>query len=915
MKKQLFNALLVCLMAMPSISARADVEGQSTEGKDFWVTFLQGDADDSGSTDGGALKRFKLSLSFSARDTATVTISNSYYGYDTIVKVAANELKAVAIFDGISTGSRIRNSNTDYSKTSVANGNAKYCYSYHPEMIDSCVLHVTSTSPISLFASNYKAATFDATNILPTTALQDQYMVQCYTPSDHGGDNSSQGSHFAIVATEDNTVAEYILTANTYSNHKKGDTIRTDVMKAGQVWYVWTGKGNTKGFGHGADLSGTSIKAYDATTMKAKKIAVFQGNPHTNIPFYKDLPNPPSKAIGERDHIFSQAMPLTTWGNTFVLTTSQLRDRDVIRVMAQEDGTEVYLNGDKKNPIHVFDFTKDTQQYWEFEIGVEGVSNGRVAANGDFFAGTSFLLETSCPAAVHEFMVSKKYGKNNVSNGDPAMLWINPIEQQIDQITFATYSSENGTTHHYSNVVTTADNVDFMELDGNPIGSEFKEVQKGSSYQYAQLDLGTVAGSHTLKGAPEKGFIAHVYGCTGNESYGYNAGGSAKPLTQYITINGERFRPGEENVICDDDDMIDFTCNPDYNYEKVEWHFGDGKDTTLTKAEVDKDSIVSHFYPNNGVYYGYVLIYRESSNMCIGVSAVDSVSFVVPIGNYRVDVKRQELPYCTKEGDEVDFTIYLENPDLVALSGDSVKISFNEAAKKDGFDEKAITIIGDTMLVVHLPKTAKNRTTYALHLHIGSKCKKSVVDKDLEFELQFDIPVLAQRYDNVLGVLRDSFPNQDLSDFVWFHDGDTVPNQNTSVLYLDEKDPKNSGEYNVCFTIKEEGKADYAYCSCPINFKAESKQHQFEVNPDSLIITANYEYKGDKVFVNANWNGETDIECYAQWINVKGDIYKDEKFNIPDGGCTIPVPAENGLYLLRVYTDGKSRSFKFFINH
>ena len=84
---------------------------------------------------------------------------------------------------------------------------------------------------------------------------------------------------------------------------------------------------------------------------------------------------------------------------------------------------------------------------------------------------------------------------------------------------------------------------------------------------------------------------------------------------------------------------------------------------------------------------------------------------------------------------------------------------------------------------------------------------------------------------------------------------------------------------------------------------------------DSLIITANYEYKENKIFVNANWGGKTDIECYAQWINTSGNVYQDLKFNLPDGGCTIPVPAEKGLYLLRVTTDGKSRSFKFIINH
>ena len=67
------------------------------------------------------------------------------------------------------------------------------------------------------------------------------------------------------------------------------------------------------------------------------------------------------------------------------------------------------------------------------------------------------------------------------------------------------------------------------------------------------------------------------------------------------------------------------------------------------------------------------------------------------------------------------------------------------------------------------------------------------------------------------------------------------------------------------------------------------------------------------VTYGADYNGKTDIECYAQWINASGKVYRDLTFNIPDGGCTIDTPAEPGLYLLRVCTDGKNRSFKFII--
>ena len=76
MKKQLFNALLCCLLAVPfgrTLAQSTVVEGQSTEGKDFWVTFMQADQDPNND--------LTLSLSISSREDCQVTISNPFSGY------------------------------------------------------------------------------------------------------------------------------------------------------------------------------------------------------------------------------------------------------------------------------------------------------------------------------------------------------------------------------------------------------------------------------------------------------------------------------------------------------------------------------------------------------------------------------------------------------------------------------------------------------------------------------------------------------------------------------------------------------------------------------------------------------------------------------------------------------------------
>ncbi len=886
--------LLICLLAMPTISTRADVidEGQSTEGKDFWVTFMQADQDPNND--------LTLSLSISSREDCQVIISNPFTNYSETISVTANVMEPVELYTG---NVLAQNARTAMETT------GKVCYAVNSEKVDTCALHVTATANISLFATNYKKATFDATNVLPTPSLLDEYIIQTYTPSDHDGANATQGSHFAIIAAEDNTIVDYCPTVLTktandsvniakakidfyegdssklserekyWLNYTVGDTLESPVLKAGQVYYVWTGKKDKDA----GDLSGTYVKARDG-----KKIAVFQGCPHTNIPYQKE----------QRDHIFSQAMPTQYWGNTFVLTASASRPVDIIRILALNDGTTVYINGDS---VYTFDFDTNLKHYWEFEIG----TNGAYGTNG------SCVVTTSCPCAAHLFMVSQRYHGDKNSNGDPAMLWVNPIEQQIDQVTFATYASKNGTTSHFVNVVT--DRPDLMTISGGATTPTmtFNPVSGSSTYYYAQVSLGNEATSYTLK-SNGSNFIAHVYGFTKNESYGYSAGGATVPLSQSIYINGEEFSPDKENKLCGKD-TVEFACKPDFLPDSIIWHFGDG--TPDVKLIQDTTTIVKHYFNGTQDFNASCSIYRNSSNVCVGQSAVTVIPIKVTIGRYSFSIGDPDIP-CPEGGVQAPGRIPYKS--TIDLTGDHVHIGFDSTALAAGFDSTKIGIT-PTNFLINIPAEAQSGVPYGITIDIESNCGDTTAT--MFFSLPVGNDVIDQRYSNVLGILKDhkDLKGMTLSEFQWYRKSDSTAiegqvSSNLNMYDLPVEQYKNDAFY-VCYTINK-GQADQRRsCACAKEFDPNSKEAQFDTNPDGIIISAYYEYGREKVFVNADWNGKTDIECYAQWINVKGDIYRDEKFNIPDGGCTIPVPAENGLYLLRVRTDGKSRSFKFFINH
>ncbi len=214
------------MIFVPFVGMKAQstvVDGQSTEGKDFWVTFMQADQDDNNS--------LQLSLSISSREDCQVTITNPFTGYSENVTVTANQMQLVELYNG-----NVLSNNARTAMTSTG----KVCYAVNSEKADTCALHVTSTANISLFATNYKKATFDATNVLPTASLLDEYIIQTYTPSDHGGTGSTQGSHFAVIAAEDNTVREprevpFDLASGERSRRDVHDRDRPDELLEGQV--------------------------------------------------------------------------------------------------------------------------------------------------------------------------------------------------------------------------------------------------------------------------------------------------------------------------------------------------------------------------------------------------------------------------------------------------------------------------------------------------------------------------------------------------------------------------------------------------------------------------------------------------------------------------------------------------------
>ena len=470
----LLSSMMVCFGA------------QTTEGTEFWATFLKNYTNRTGSSS------MTLTLIVSSRENAIVTIQNPQTGWQQSISVSANRVAEYVIPH-----------NQGYTD---AAGN-----------VQKRGLKITSTAPISLYASNYDDATYDASIVLPTPALGKDYIIQVF-------ENELYSKEFAIVATTNNTTITITPHARTTNGHVK-NVPYTITLNAGETYQVMSEDGNS-------DFSGTKVESN-------YPIAVFAGHQCINVP----TGNPWC------DHIVEQQMPTPMWGKQFALTKTSSMSGDRVMITAKEDNTIVKINGVQKTTL------KSLESY-----------TFRLTDNSAF-------VETSEPATCFLYIEG---ARANGMNGDPSSIHISPIEQRISELTFATFET-NRSRSHYVNIVTTNAGVASMTLDDRNISSYFQPLQGNNTLQYARVSI--THGTHTLRNSKD-GFIGHVYGLGRCESYAYTFGSATLILDGSILVDGEPHADMtyiEQRCF---KAPIHFAAHANVEYNSIHWDFGDGITST-----------------------------------------------------------------------------------------------------------------------------------------------------------------------------------------------------------------------------------------------------------------------------------------------------------------------------------------------
>lgn len=534
--RKLILIISMLVLIMPAIA-------QTTVGKDFWVTFLPNGENNPDSDDDNYEQ--PLSLVVTSQRACLGRVTNPNTNWSTTFEVQPRIATIVSI---------------------PTEGNYQdHCINLEED--SDCVLnhglHVVTNAPVSLYANNGGDGLADATCVLPTESLGNEYIIQT-CPSAQGA--MWPEPEFSIIAVENNTIVDINLTDKSAYGHD-ANTPFTVTLQAGQCYQIMC----STSYLTSRDLSGTHIKS-----RNGKPIAVFAGS---NVGGHI-LP-------GEEriwNHLYEQMMPVSSWGRQFVVTGAfGNNQKDVVRITSLNNFCEIKRNGVPVDTIHA-------RQSYEYVITSSTPHQ---------------LVETSEPAQVYIY-----HAYMRLAEGGATMAVVNPLEQWMrNDVTFCTFTT-SGKRNHYVNIVTETAFVFSMKLDGVSISSQFRPVAYNRDYSYAKVRI--QPGSHTLSN-DTGGFVAQVYGLaydgigySRHSSYAYSIGSIVNSLTSEIMVDEQYTTSFTNDFWHCEDDTVNFSLFSNFEVSRADWRFGDNTMGSGTE--------IAHHYPEPGNYDVSCDVYKLSSS-------------------------------------------------------------------------------------------------------------------------------------------------------------------------------------------------------------------------------------------------------------------------------------------------------------
>lgn len=844
MKKRLFIYFALLLMMMPmSVFAAA-----GTEGREFWVALTIARAPEDKGTN---FEPFICVSSKSRKGTVTVTNPQTNFVQTYQIPTGTGWLKITDI--PTSAWYPYTAGETQQQKASGKTF--------------STGLQLTSTEDVSVFAAIRYEHAFDASNILPITALQSEYIIQDYPPFANGSPSTSF-SNFCILATENNTEVEITPHAKTYDGKPANMPFKV-TLNAGQVYYVVSEQGSETN--NTVSLSGSYVRA-----LNGKKVAVFNGDICTRTPNH----------VSARDINYEQAMPVDYWGMEFIVTRSKEKDANRIRITAQEDGTDVSIDGYKV-------CTLNARETYEIELAVatdmEKYANNPAEQQ---IIGDVAYIKTSCPCAIYNYDTGNSYvsksaseiytptGKKDDNYGDPSMTWVSPLEQNISEITFGVMNTDK-TTRHFVNIVIETANVGNIELREVAAGqfsnnmlsaADFQTVAANPRYSYACKAL-TLNRSTTynLKSS-NGGFIAYVYGNGDDESYAYSVGSSA--VKRGLQLGNQVFsNESVSDITYCVGDPIHFNAQVGTDViDNATWDMGDGKKFHDGRIEFD------YAYDSPGWYdiVANVAAHKVCPETSYPVEQVSvRIHVVIP------DTVRRNFFICEGESFEYGGTTYTEaTVDTAYFNCDSVVIFRLEVGKKTSSEMDLVAhdscywngqwyyASGDYQWIG--TNAAGCDSIVTIHLHI-----LTCLDMDIHS------PAISFCGDEPFVIFPYDYKKGDIGTAVLYVDGKEYAVEMAEGECIVDMQPFKPGKYTNARIVVSDPVCGQTL-EFPVTFEVRYPVSVFAQKWDNVLAVYNKDYNGGYEFSAFQWykNGEPIPGATGSWYHSDTPLSPDDTYSV-----------------------------------
>lgn len=336
---------------------------------------------------------------------------------------------------------------------------------------------VTALDEVTVSGFNLQQYTSDAFLVLPSDVLGNEYIVLGY----FGHRSGLYPSEAAIVATVDNTTVEIIPSRDIESD-----------KPAGQPFTVSLNRNEVYQFSSQDDLTGSYIRS-------TAPVAVMSGAVCSNVP----------RGGLWCDHLSEMMIPLSAWGRSYLTVPLASKERDVVRILASENNTEVRINGSLITTLN----------RWEFH---ETVLTERAH------------IEASAPIMVSQYAIGGVAG-------DPFMAILPANEQFLSSYIFSTPGTGFERYNYVNVVIPGGTAIASLQLDGVLVDPALFSPIGAGIYEGAQIPV--TPGNHLIKADEPFGLM--VYGFNLFDSYGYPGGMSLaanNPLEDPFAPNASPFK-------------------------------------------------------------------------------------------------------------------------------------------------------------------------------------------------------------------------------------------------------------------------------------------------------------------------------------------------------------------------------------